>query len=144
MKKIIKTLALVSVVAIIMLAFTLRTYASTSFVLTPIASASSEANATSAESNTNINTALTLGVGNSIPTSVSNNTTNETANSTNSTKSTTNLTINTVKNVSANNINENIAKEDIPQTGENDLYIISTVGLIAITIGAISFVKSRK
>ncbi len=49
-------------------------------------------------------------------------------------------TTNTVQKV--NNIND--ASKDIPQTGENDLYIISLIGMVAIVIGGVAFAKSKK
>ena len=41
-----------------------------------------------------------------------------------------------------NNIND--ASKDIPQTGENDIYMITTIGIVAIAIGGIAYAKSKK
>ena len=41
-----------------------------------------------------------------------------------------------------NNIND--ATKDIPQTGENDVYMITAIGIVAIVIGGIAFAKSKK
>ena len=52
-----------------------------------------------------------------------------------------NLTsVNNVQKV--NNIND--ASKDIPQTGENDIYVITVIGLAAVVIGGIAFAKSKK
>lgn len=64
-----------------------------------------------------------------------------------------NTTVNTVQNtttnilgvtntVRVNNIND--ASKDIPQTGENDIYMIATIGIVAIAIGGIAYAKSKK
>ena len=52
---------------------------------------------------------------------------------------------NTVVNntVKVNNINNDTTK-NLPQTGENDVYIISAIGVAALVIGSIAFIKSRK
>ena len=44
--------------------------------------------------------------------------------------------------VKVNNIND--ASKDIPQTGENDIYMITGIGIAAIVIGGIAFAKSKK
>ena len=44
--------------------------------------------------------------------------------------------------VKVNNING--ASKDIPQTGENDIYMITAIGIAAIVIGGIAFAKSKK
>ena len=41
-----------------------------------------------------------------------------------------------------NNIND--ASKDLPQTGENDIYIITVIGMVAIAIGGVAFAKSKK
>ena len=35
-------------------------------------------------------------------------------------------------------------KGNLPQTGENDIYIVSAIGAVALIIGGIAFVKGRK
>ena len=52
------------------------------------------------------------------------------------TKTTTNSTV-------VNNINDNATK-DLPKTGETDTYVIATVGIIAIIVGGIAFIASKK
>lgn len=57
--------------------------------------------------------------------------------------------------VVVNNLNDNIVKDNqvnvtpgnndnLPQTGENDVYIVSVVGAIALVIGSVAYIKSRK
>ncbi len=41
-------------------------------------------------------------------------------------------------------INEIGTEKDLPQTGENDIYIITVVGIAAIVIGSIAYAKSKK
>lgn len=68
-----------------------------------------------------------------------------------------NETENVVTNSSivVNNLNDNIVKDNqvnvtpgnnnnLPQTGENDVYIVSVVGAIALVIGSVAYIKSRK
>lgn len=33
---------------------------------------------------------------------------------------------------------------DLPQTGENDIYIVSAIGLVALVIGGVAYIKSKK
>ena len=80
---------------------------------------------------------------------ISSNNTNQ-ANVVNNVVNTVNNTVNnTVVNkvannvVKVNNIN-NDATKDIPQTGENDVYIITAIGAAALVIGTVAFIKSRK
>lgn len=42
-----------------------------------------------------------------------------------------------------NNINENTTK-DLPQTGETDTYVIAGIGIVAILIGTVAYIKSRR
>ena len=66
---------------------------------------------------------------------VANNVTNNTVNTT---------TLNTTKNTAiVNNINQNVTK-DLPQTGENDTYVIAGIGILAVIIGGVAFIRSRK
>jgi LPXTG-motif cell wall-anchored protein len=70
------------------------------------------------------------------------NTTNAT-NSTNVTALTTNTsTTNTTSVVKVNTIND--ASKDLPKTGENDVYIISAIGVIAIIVGIAAYAQSKK
>ena len=56
-----------------------------------------------------------------------------------------------------NNLNNNLTKENhvnitntpsnntnLPQTGENDFYIVTGVGFVAVVIGSVAYIKSRK
>ena len=79
---------------------------------------------------------------------------NQISNGTSQTNVTTNTTTNTAVNVVANTVgttnnvqrvnNINDASKDIPQTGENDIYMITVIGIAAIVIGGIAFAKSKK
>lgn len=33
---------------------------------------------------------------------------------------------------------------DLPQTGENDIYIVSSIGLVVLVIGGVAYIKSKK
>lgn len=33
---------------------------------------------------------------------------------------------------------------DLPKTGENDIYIVSSIGLVVLVIGGVAYIKSRK
>lgn len=73
-----------------------------------------------------------------------NTTTNTTAVNTTLRSATTNTTKNTVANT--NTINNNLVKdkEELPKTGEFDVYIISVVAVVVVLVGGFAFVKSRK
>lgn len=83
-------------------------------------------------------------------TGAANTTTNTTAvnttlrSATTNTTNTTNTTKNTVANT--NTINNNLVKdkEELPKTGEFDIYIISVVAVVVVLVGGFAFVKSRK
>ena len=83
-------------------------------------------------------------------TNTANTTTNTTAvnttlrSATTNTTNTTNTTKNTVANT--NTINNNLVKdkEELPKTGEFDIYIISVVAVVVVLVGGFAFVKSRK
>ncbi len=58
---------------------------------------------------------------------------------------------NVVGNTTGNTVQTNIVKineidsdKDLPQTGENDIYMISVIGLAAVVIGSVAYVKSKK
>ena len=59
-------------------------------------------------------------------------------------RSATTNTTNTVANT--NTINNNLVKdkEELPKTGEFDVYIISVVAVVVVLVGGFAFVKSRK
>ena len=79
---------------------------------------------------------------------------NQIANGTTQTNTAGNTVANTVSNVVSNTVgttnnvqkvnNINDASKDIPQTGENDIYMITVIGVAAIIIGGIAFAKSKK
>ena len=83
-------------------------------------------------------------------TGAANTTTNTTAVNTTLRSATTNITntTNTTKNTVANTntINNNLVKdkEELPKTGEFDVYIISVVAVVVVLVGGFAFVKSRK
>lgn len=77
---------------------------------------------------------------------------NQTLNQANNT-TTNNVTNNTTRNTTVlntsnnttvvNNINQNVTK-DLPKTGENDTYVIAGIGILAIVIGGVAFIRSKK
>ena len=73
------------------------------------------------------------------------NTTNTVENTVNTVKENTTIQLNTTtENVArVNNINEDVDK-DLPQTGENDIYIVTAIGTIALVIGGVAYIRSRK
>lgn len=72
------------------------------------------------------------------------NTTNTTnTNTTNTTRTNTTNTTNTSANTNTiNNLTKD--KEELPKTGEFDVYIISIVAVAVVLIGGFAFAKSRK
>lgn len=72
-----------------------------------------------------------------------NTTTNTTTNTNTSAASLTVTPSNTTNNTTVvNNINSEVNK--IPQTGENDVYIITAIGAFALAIGGVAYFKARK
>lgn len=67
----------------------------------------------------------------------SNSTGTNTAGSTNTTPLNTTSNITKVNTVSDGN-------KDLPQTGENDIYIVTAIGVVAIALGGIAYIKSKK
>lgn len=51
-----------------------------------------------------------------------------------------------VTNTAKNNTTTNTTKEkgNLPQTGENDIYIVTGIGVVALIIGGLAYMKSRK
>lgn len=70
--------------------------------------------------------------------------TTATTNSTNTSASSLTVTPSTSTNNTTvvNNINSEVNK--IPQTGENDVYIITAIGAVALAIGGVAYFKARK
>ena len=93
---------------------------------------------------------LPVNSGNGVAATGTNTTTNTTAVNTTLRSATTNITntTNTTKNTVANTntINNNLVKdkEELPKTGEFDVYIISVVAVVVVLAGGFAFVKSRK
>jgi len=63
---------------------------------------------------------------------------------TSNTANTANTTNTTPRNniVKTNNINT--GNKDLPQTGENDIYIVTGIGILAIAIGGFAYIKSKR
>ncbi|MBR3324826.1 MAG: LPXTG cell wall anchor domain-containing protein [Clostridia bacterium] len=55
---------------------------------------------------------------------------------------TVNVTNTTPKNTTNTNTTNGNGK--LPQTGENDIYIVTGIGLVALVIGGVAYMKSRK
>ena len=75
--------------------------------------------------------------------STTSNTTSNTANTNTSTVLNTTTTTSSTNTQIVYNINDNASK-DLPKTGENDTYVIATVGAVAIVVGGIAYVISKK
>ena len=89
--------------------------------------------------------ALTLGNVNALsinPTNTAGNTATNTASNTTGNVSLSTGNVSTNKTQTTNTIN-NISK-DLPKTGENDIYVVTAIGVVAIAVGAFAFAKSRK
>lgn len=54
-----------------------------------------------------------------------------------------NTTVNVV-NKTQNTTTTPSKSQNLPQTGENDVYIVTAVGVVALAIGTIAYIKSRK
>ncbi len=87
--------------------------------------------------------------------SATNNTTTEnntTANNTTANNTTTQVTplttnvvkTNTINDASKDNGSTSLTDKQIPKTGENDIYVISAIGFVAIVVGIFSYAKSKK
>lgn len=73
--------------------------------------------------------------GNNVNTANTNNTNTNTARPVNNAEEKENV-------LRVNEIND--AEKDLPQTGETDIYIVAGIAVIAISVGAFAFIKSRK
>ena len=103
---------------------------------------SSTSTTTTNDTNTNTSTNFTL--------------TENTAGNSTGASSTNTSTQPATNSIIVNNINNNVAKDtnvtntttpaknQIPQTGENDVYIVSAIGVVALAIGTVAYLKSRK
>ena len=68
--------------------------------------------------------------------STSNQTTNQTA------RNTTTLNTTATNVVKVNTVSD--GEKDLPQTGENDVYVITAIGAVAIIIGGIAYINSKR
>lgn len=82
-----------------------------------------------------INLRPTNSNGNDVNTANTNNTNTNTARPVNNAEEKENV-------LKVNEIND--AEKDLPQTGETDVYIVAGIAVIAISVGAFAFIKSRK
>ena len=136
MNKVTKVVAILMTVAVVAIVFAFNNVFATGVSL-PMSSGNGVA-ATGTTTTPPAGTAGTTGTNGSATLKPATNTT-----STNTTN-TTNTTKNTVANT--NTINNNLVKdkEELPKTGEFDVYIISVVAVVVVLVGGFAFVKSRK
>lgn len=140
MNKVTKVVAILMTVAVVAMGFAFSNVFATGISL-PVNSGNGVA-ATGTNTPAPTTPAPTAGAANT--------TTNTTAVNTTLRSATTNTTntINTTKNTVANTntINNNLVKdkEELPKTGEFDVYIISVVAVVVVLVGGFAFVKSRK
>lgn len=139
MNKVTKVVAILMTVAVVAIVFAFNNVFATGVSL-PMSSGNGVA-ATGTTTTPPTGTAGTTGTNGSATLKPATNTTNTT--NTTSTN-TTNTTKNTVANT--NTINNNLVKdkEELPKTGEFDVYIISVVAVVVVLVGGFAFVKSRK
>ena len=69
-----------------------------------------------------------------------NSTSNQTTNQTSRNTTTLNTTATNV--VKVNTVSD--GEKDLPQTGENDVYVITAIGAVAIIIGGIAYINSKR
>jgi len=139
MNKVTKVVAILMTVAVVAMVFAFSNVFATGISL-PVNSG----NGVAATGTTPAPTtpAPTTGTANTTTNTAAVNTTLRSA--TTNTTNTTNTTKNTVANT--NTINNNLVKdkEELPKTGEFDVYIISVVAVVVVLVGGFAFVKSRK
>lgn len=142
MNKVTKVVAILMTVAVVAMVFAFSNVFATGISL-PVNSGNGVA-ATGTGTTTPAPTtpAPTTGAANTTTNTTVVNTTLRSA--TTNTTNTTNTTKNTVANT--NTINNNLVKdkEELPKTGEFDVYIISVVAVVVVLVGGFAFVKSRK
>ena len=142
MNKVTKVVAILMTVAVVAMGFAFSNVFATGISL-PVNSGNGVA-ATGTGTTTPAPTtpAPTTGAANTTTNTTAVNTTLRSA--TTNTTNTTNTTKNTVANT--NTINNNLVKdkEELPKTGEFDVYIISVVAVVVVLVGGFAFVKSRK
>ena len=141
MNKVTKVVAILMTVAVVAIVFAFNNVFATGVSL-PMSSG----NGVPATGTTTppAGTAGTTGTNGSATLKPATNTTNTTNTTSTNTTNTTNTTKNTVANT--NTINNNLVKdkEELPKTGEFDVYIISVVAVVVVLVGGFAFVKSRK
>ena len=142
MNKVTKVVAILMTVAVVAIVFAFNNVFATGVSL-PMSSGNGVA-ATGTTTTPPTGTAGTTGTNGSATLKPATNTTNTTNTTSTNTTNTTNTTKNTV--VNTNTINNNLVKdkEELPKTGEFDVYIISVVAVVVVLVGGFAFVKSRK
>ena len=142
MNKVTKVVAILMTVAVVAIVFAFNNVFATGVSL-PMSSGNGVA-ATATTTTPPTGTAGTTGTNGSATLKPATNTTNTTNTTSTNTTNTTNTTKNTVANT--NTINNNLVKdkEELPKTGEFDVYIISVVAVAVVLVGGFAFVKSRK
>lgn len=140
MNKVTKVVAILMTVAVVAMVFAFSNVFATGISL-PVNSGNGVA-ATGTNTPAPTTPAPTTGAANTTTNTTAVNTTLRSA--TTNTTNTTNITKNTVANT--NTINNNLVKdkEELPKTGEFDVYIISVVAVVVVLVGGFAFVKSRK
>lgn len=142
MNKVTKVVAILMTVAVVAIVFAFNNVFATGVSL-PMSSGNGVA-ATGTTTIPPAGTAGATGTNGSATLKPATNTTNTTNTTSTNTTNTTNTTKNTVANT--NTINNNLVKdkEELPKTGEFDVYIISVVAVVVVLVGGFAFVKSRK
>lgn len=141
MNKVTKVVAILMTVAVVAMVFAFSNVFATGISL-PVNSGNGVAATGTTTTPTPTTPAPTAGAANTTTNTTAVNTTLRSA--TTNTTNTTNTTKNTVANT--NTINNNLVKdkEELPKTGEFDVYIISVVAVVVVLVGGFAFVKSRK
>lgn len=141
MNKVTKVVAILMTVAVVAMVFAFSNVFATGISL-PVNSGNGVAATGTTTTPPPTTPAPTAGAANTTTNTTAVNTTLRSA--TTNTTNTTNTTKNTVANT--NTINNNLVKdkEELPKTGEFDVYIISVVAVVVVLVGGLAFVKSRK
>ena len=141
MNKVTKVVAILMTVAVVAMVFAFSNVFATGISL-PVNSGNGVAATGTTTTPPPTTPAPTAGAANTTTNTTAVNTTLRS--STTNTTNTTNTTKNTVANT--NTINNNLVKdkEELPKTGEFDVYIISVVAVVVVLVGGFAFVKSRK
>ena len=144
MNKVTKVVAILMTVAVVAIVFAFNNVFATGVSLPMSSGNGVAATGTGTTTGTPTGTAGTTGINGSATLKPATNTTNTTNTTSTNTTNTTNTTKNTVANT--NTINNNLVKdkEELPKTGEFDVYIISVVAVVVVLVGGFAFVKSRK